>query len=194
MSFASALVWVPRVTAGEIALGNGQYVRLWAPADILSMINTWASSAPGVMSNPMTTIGDMIYATNTASPATPGRLAAGAEGSEFRINASGIPVWIPAGETALSISGGLCTIDMTAGRTFTGTLSGAVTFSVSNTWGHRTFALRLVNSGTISEPTWPTTSTRAGEATWVTTSGAVNWVFFTWRSAGSLVYSIGQEP
>jgi hypothetical protein len=146
------------------------------------------------MANPMTTIGDMIYASNTATPATPARLAAGAEGSEIRINSSGIPVWIPSGETALSIAGGLCTIDMSAGRTFTGTLTGAVTFSVSNTWGHRTFALRLVNSGTIAEPTWPTTSTRAGEAEWVTTDTAVNWVFFTWRSAGSLVYSVGQEP
>lgn len=103
-------------------------------------------------------------------------------------------VALPQGETALTIGGGASTINMAAGRTFTGTLTGAVTFSVSNTWGNRSFVLILTNSGTVAEPAWPTASVRTGAAEWDTTDGVVNTVFFTWRSAGSLLYSVGQEP
>lgn len=117
----------------------------------------------------------------------------GDPGDRLVFNASGVIVALPQGETALSISGGASTIDLSAGRTFTGTLTGAVAFSVSNTWGNRSFALRLTNSGTINEPTWPTGSKRAGEAEWVTTTGISQWVFFTWRAADSLVYSFGEE-
>lgn len=191
--FLQANSWFPRPSAAEIAAGTSTETRAWAPVDIVSAINTWAPSAPGVMANPMTTIGDMIYASASGTPATPARLAAGPEGAEVRINASGVPVWIPAGETALSIAGGLSTIDMAAGRTFTGTLTGAVTFSVSNTWGHRSFALILTNSGVVAEPTWPTGSLLWGEGTWDTANGAKNVVVFTWRAAGSLGYSIGQQ-
>ncbi len=45
--------------------------------------------------NPMTTIGDMIYASNTATPATPARLAAGANGQIMTVS-SGIPSWTTA--------------------------------------------------------------------------------------------------
>lgn len=117
----------------------------------------------------------------------------GNPGDRLVFNASGVLVALPQGETALSISGGASTIDMSAGRTFTGTLTGAVTFAVSNTWGNRNFALRLTNSGTIAEPTWPTGSKRAGETEWDTTTGVVQWVFFTWRATDALVYSFGVE-
>lgn len=118
----------------------------------------------------------------------------GNPGDRLVFNASGVLVALPQGETALSISGGASTIDLSAGRTFTGTLTGAVTFSVSNTWGNRSFALGLTNSGTIAEPVWPTGADRAGETEWVTTTGVTQWVFFTWRANNVLVYSIGAEP
>lgn len=70
------LVWVPRVTAAEIAAGTGQDVRLWAVADVKSMIDTWAATG---FANPMTTIGDIIYASASGTPATAARLAVGAD-------------------------------------------------------------------------------------------------------------------
>lgn len=103
-------------------------------------------------------------------------------------------VWVYTGEEPASIVAGASTLDLQTARTFTATLTGAVAFSLTNTWGNRSFALGLTNSGTIAEPTWPTGAARAGETEWDTTDGVTQWVFFTWRANNVLVYSIGAEP
>ena len=55
---------------------------------------SWQSvSGVGSMSNPMTTIGDMVYASNTATPATPQRLAAGTTGQILMSNTGAAPSW-----------------------------------------------------------------------------------------------------
>lgn len=102
-------------------------------------------------------------------------------------------VCLPTGKSALTIGANI-TIDMSLGRVFTGTLTGAATFAVSNTWGNRSFALRLTNSGTVTEPTWPTGAVRAGTSgTWSNSNGVINWVLFTWYDTDEMVYSIGQQ-
>ena len=102
-------------------------------------------------------------------------------------------IWVYTGEEPASIVAGASTLDLQTARTFTATLTGAVAFSITNTWGNRTFALILTNSGTVAEPTWPTGSLLWGDGTWDTSNGAKNVVVFTWRAAGSLGYSIGQQ-
>lgn len=82
MTWPKNLVWDPRVSAAEIAQGTGTDPnRQWAVVDVRSMVWTWAPSAPGIMSNPMTTRGDMIRASVTGTPATPARLALGVVGT-----------------------------------------------------------------------------------------------------------------
>lgn len=119
-------------------------------------------------------------------------LPAGATGAVLAYNGT---EWValPRGVSALTIGANI-TIDMSLGHVFTGTLSGAAAFAVSNTWGNRSFALKLTNSGTVAEPTWPTGAVRAGTSgTWSTSNGAINWVFFTWYDTNEMVYSIGQQ-
>ena len=49
-------------------------------------------SSTGGMSNPMTTLGDIIYASTTGTPGTPARLGVGAAGTILAVNA-GLPAW-----------------------------------------------------------------------------------------------------
>lgn len=89
--FLQANVWFPRPSAAEIAALTSPETRAWAPEDIGDAI-----SGTGALINPMTTTGDMIYATNTATPATPGRLGAGAVGTFLGGNGAGVaPSWQP---------------------------------------------------------------------------------------------------
>lgn len=101
--------------------------------------------------------------------------------------------WVYTGEEPASIVAGACTLDLQTARSFTATLTGAVAFSLTNTWGNRTFVLILTNSGVVAEPTWPAGSVLWGDGAWDTTDGAENVVVFTWRASGSLGYSIGQQ-
>ncbi len=67
-------------TNGQIMQTNGSGVLSWT-----------ANSATG-MTNPMTTTGDVIFASNTAAPSTPARLAIGTAG-QCLIVAAGLPSW-----------------------------------------------------------------------------------------------------
>lgn len=208
-------VWVPRVTAAEIAAGTGQDVRLWAVVDVKSMIDTWAPLAPGVLVNPMTTRGDMIYASASGTPATAARRGIGSAntvlssdgadpvyatiaailasllttaGDRVVRNGSGAVVRLPVGSVAL---GAGTDIDFAAGDVFTKTISGSTTFTASNeTWGWPTVLLILAVSGSPAEPTWPGTTTKVGTGTWSTS--ATNYVFLTRTGSGTFIRTVGQ--
>lgn len=53
---------------------------------------SWTTSAASGMANPMTTTGDLIYASTTATPATPSRLGIGTVG-QCLVVTSGLPAW-----------------------------------------------------------------------------------------------------
>ena len=59
------------------------------------------------MSNPMTTTGDMIYASNTAAPSTPARLGIGIAG-QCMVVSGGLPSWgtCPSGSASVAGSNG----------------------------------------------------------------------------------------
>jgi len=68
----------------------------WGEVQLQSNGTNWFTDAPATssagMTNPMTTLGDMIYG---GSSGTPTRLAIGAEGSILTVS-SGLPVWVSA--------------------------------------------------------------------------------------------------
>jgi hypothetical protein len=68
-------------SSGQVLQTNGSGVLSWA-----------ANAAAGGMSNPMTTLGDLIYASDSNSPASPARLAVGSNGQCLVIT-GGLPAW-----------------------------------------------------------------------------------------------------
>ena len=69
---------------------------------------TLVATAGGGMTNPMTTTGDIIYSTTTASPGAPGRLAIGSTGNVLTV-AGGIPSWAAPATSGTVTSVGLST-------------------------------------------------------------------------------------
>ncbi len=53
---------------------------------------SWTANAATGMTNPMTTTGDIVYASDTASPSTPARLGIGSAG-QCLVVAAGLPSW-----------------------------------------------------------------------------------------------------
>jgi hypothetical protein len=57
-----------------------------------SGVTSWVAQSGG-MANPMTTIGDIIYASDTGTPSTPARLAGGSTGQILQSNTGAAPSW-----------------------------------------------------------------------------------------------------
>jgi hypothetical protein len=82
-----------------------------------------------LMANPMTTIGDIIYASATGTPATPAALPVnGAADGEVLTLASGLPSWAPAPATGLTS----VTVDPTSPLTGAGTAGNPLSIGVAD--------------------------------------------------------------
>jgi hypothetical protein len=68
-------------SVGQVLQTNGAGALSWT-----------VNASSGGMANPMTTLGDLIYASDSSSPATPARLAIGGNG-QCLVTSGGLPVW-----------------------------------------------------------------------------------------------------
>lgn len=82
-------VWLPRPPAPVIVAGTSPQVYGWAPADIAAAIAALAPLAPGVLVNPMTLRGQIIYASADGTPSPPAALSPGVAGTFLRSNGPG---------------------------------------------------------------------------------------------------------
>jgi len=104
-------------TSGTVDITTGAAAGTWTltlptgdgdSGQVLTTDGTGATSWTTVsgMTNPMTTIGDIIYASNTATPATPQRLAGGSTGQILQSNTGAAPSWSTATFPATATSTG----------------------------------------------------------------------------------------
>jgi hypothetical protein len=91
--------------------GNGQVgnVTYTLPVEsatglLKNTAGVWSWDATNYASNPMTTIGDIIYASNTATPATPQRLGAGTNGQILQSNTGAAPSWSTAAYPSTTVA------------------------------------------------------------------------------------------
>lgn len=103
---------------------------------------SWVTAGGGSgMSNPMTTTGDLIYASNTASPATPARRGIGSEG-QCLVVSSGLPAWGACAGTAAAAGS-----DTQVQYNSSGSFGADSTFTWNNT--AKTLGISAVNTGTM---------------------------------------------
>lgn len=85
---------LPRPTTLEITAGNGTVRKGWAVADVKAAVDEYAPAAPGVLVNPMTTRGQVIYASADGTPAPAAALNPGAAGTVLTSGGPGAdPLW-----------------------------------------------------------------------------------------------------
>ena len=144
----AAGTWEVSYIVGVGATGKSLTVNntmIFAGTDATTL--TFPSTSSYIASNPMTTTGDIMYASSTATPSAIQRLGIGATNSVLTV-ASGIPAW----SSSLTLSG------LTLSGFSTGTLintSGVVSsLSASGT------NLVLGNGNTIAQSTFQAASTR----------------------------------
>ncbi len=107
-------------------------------------------------------------------------------GDQFAHNGSTV-TRLPRGTVAM---GSGTEIDFAAGDRFTKTLTGATTFTATNTsWGHRSVLLEIEPDGQ-AEPTWPGTTTALEGGTWSTVH--TNFVVLVRRGAGTYLRTVSQ--
>ncbi len=114
-------------TVGQVLQTNGSKVLSWT-----------ANSASG-MANPMTVTGDLIYASTTASPSTPSRLAIGTAG-QCLIVSGGLPIWGSCTGTAAAAGA-----DTQIQFNNTGAFGAAAAFTWNNT--NQTLSIAGTNTG-----------------------------------------------
>lgn len=106
--------------AGIVAPANGDYTALQitnTPAGTISAVTVQAAItelASEKVQNPMTTIGDIMYASTTASPSAVSRLAIGSAGQVLTV-AAGIPSWAAPVASSLTV-GSTAIASGTSGR------------------------------------------------------------------------------
>lgn len=125
---------------------GGKFIRVNTGATALE----FADSPGGGMTNPMTTVGDIIYASASGSPATPARLSGNSTTGKMFLSQSGNGVTpsAPSWSTVTKSDVGLANVENTALSTWTGSSSvttlGTIT---SGTWNGSTIAANRGGTG-----------------------------------------------
>lgn len=126
IAVSTGSAWDTSITAANISSLAGLS---YASTSFVKMTNanTFTLDTSAYTTNPMTTAGDLIYASDTATPATPARLAAGTTGQILQTNTGAAPTWSTATYPATTTANGILyssatnTVADNANLTFDGT-------------------------------------------------------------------------
>lgn len=180
------VTWLPVIgtgTLGDMIAGGTDGVaeilcgNTTTSLKVLSQVGTGVVSAlpQWIIPHPMTTTGDMIYASNTATPATQARLGIGASARMLIVN-SGLPSWqAMSGDATISDSGAITLATVPVAKGGTGSTSLTDTYVMV---GNGTSAVTMVNPSTAgyvltsngagSDPSFQAPSSPSGGITWNT--------------------------
>ncbi len=134
------------LTTNNVILGNGtapvQFVAPGANGNLLtSNGTTWTSqSGGGMMINPMTVTGDIVYGSTTATPSTPERLGIGTTGQVLTVS-GGLPSWQDISSTQ--------SFTLTNGQVSPANITGFTVSSVTNKGFSAEYAIARRHNDTI---------------------------------------------